>query len=183
MKSTTFFFIVFLAFSCQNNTKTKNTDESNNSDAKCIELLKKTTLLQSELDKADSEILNLQCRTGKYEYDECTGGPSCQTHILIYLKRDSLSKLIMAVEAAYQKEIKNSSIDFRLKYYSDLSKKIKIQLDTAKVHALYLESGANGYSKCSNGENCAVLSHREIYKTRERKQKELDSIELIIDKL
>ena len=176
MKKATFFFLAFLYFSCQNNTKTKNIDESN-SDTKCFELLEKTSSLQSELDLTNSEITNLQTGSGNL----CTRGANCTQHVKIYFKRDSLSRLIKSVDTEFQKEMKNSSKEFRLKYYSDYYKKLKTEVDWAKANVMHLESGTKGYNKCSRGTNCPT--HEGIYEMRDRKQKILDSISKIINKL
>ena len=176
MKKTTFFFLVILSFSCQNNTKTKNFDESN-SEIKCVELLEKTSSLQSELDLTNSEITSIQTGSGNL----CTKGANCDHHVEIYLKRDSLSKLIKTVDAEFQKEIKNSSKEFRLKYYLDFYKKLKTEVDWAKANVMYLESGTKGYDKCTRGTKCPT--HNVIYEIRDRKQKTLDSISIIINNL
>lgn len=181
MKKTTLLLATILAFGCQNNTKTKNIDESNYSDKKCSELLERANLLESKLDLVDSEISDLQAGLGKFENNVCSVGRHCSEHGKIYLKRDSLFKAKQSVDIEFQKEVKNSSKDFRLKYYSDLSNKLHIRLDTAKAHKTYLESGTRGYSKCSIGATCP--RHREIYETVEQNQKELDSINEIIKNL
>ena len=181
MKKTTFFLVAMLVFSCQNNTKTKNIDESNNSDTKCVELSEKANLLQSKLDSSISEINDLQAGTGKFENHWCTGGSNCSGHVEIYVKRDSLLKAKQSVDIEFQKEIKNSSKDFRLKYYSELSNNIKIKLDSAKAYITYLESGTRGFSKCANGTTC--IRHHIFYDNVEQYQKEIDSINGIIKNL
>ncbi|MCE2682498.1 MAG: hypothetical protein ACK49D_10825 [Flavobacteriia bacterium] len=146
--------------------------EKRNADEKCKELLTELKVAENKLDSANKEILDLNAI--------CTIGPACKIHYHLYEKLDSLERNHKKINARFQKELANSSKEFRKNYYSPILKELELENDSIHASISYLEQGTHGFEKCTEGSECPNPRHNALYVLGDSKQRELDSIRSIL---
>ena len=175
MKKVILSILLLSLWSCGSNDP-KMQQEKIDSDKRCSIMLNKMEIAKNSLDKADQEIIRLMSGIGEV----CSGGPTCKEHKKIYLKRDSLVIIFNNLNQEFLSELEHSTKEYRIKYYSKLVKDLEQDLTLKDKAMIDLESGLNGFSKCTSGASCANRSHSEIYKQRDECKNQIDSINTII---
>jgi hypothetical protein len=77
-------------------------------------------------------------------------------------------------------ELEHSTKEYRINYYSKLVKDLEQDLTLKAKAVIDLESGLNGFNKCTRGASCPIQIHSEIYKQRDECKNQIDSINTII---
>jgi hypothetical protein len=156
------------------------TSDKSDSDRKCKALMSELKVAEIKLDSVNKELYDLNTGSGKFINNMCTQGSTCKNHSHYYKKAESLHLACEKISLRFQKELSNSSKAYRISYYSPIVRELKERLDSLNSYVLYLNEGSHGIGKCTNGPKCPNPRHRELYKIRDSKQREFDSIRSIL---
>jgi len=175
MKKAILSILLLSLWSCGSNDL-KMQQEKIDPDKRCSIMLNKMKIAKQSIDSADQKIIRLMCGIGEV----CSNGPTCKEHKKIFLKRDSLVIIFNNLNQEFLSELEHSTKKYRTNYYSKLVKDLEQDLTLKAKAVIDLESGLNGFNKCTGGASCAYKSHSELYKQRDECKNQIDSINTII---
>lgn len=173
MKKAILSILLLSLWSCGSNDP-KIQQEKIDPDKRCSIMLNKMEIAKQSIDSTDQKINRLMCGIGEV----CSNGPTCKEHKKIFLKRDSLVIIFNNLNQEFLSELEHSTKEYRINYYSKLVKDLEQDLTLKAKAVIDLESGLNGFNKCTRGASCPI--HSEIYKQRDECKNQIDSINTII---